>query len=43
MTKQPLDPHKKLDIEEILQGLDTYHPPRKGWTWRGTRRGRPRR
>ncbi|NLI79941.1 MAG: LuxR family transcriptional regulator [Candidatus Riflebacteria bacterium] len=29
-----LDPKTKIDIEEILTGLDTYHPPRKGWTWR---------
>jgi D-ornithine 4,5-aminomutase subunit beta len=33
MTKQ-LDPKQKLDIEEILTGLENYHPPRKGWTWR---------
>lgn len=35
MTQQkPLDPHKKLDIEVILEGLENYHPTRKGWTWR---------
>ena len=34
MTNQPLDPTKKLDIEHILEGLENYHPPRKGWTWR---------
>ena len=34
MTKLPLDPNKKLDIEYILEGLENYHPPRKGWTWR---------
>lgn len=34
MTNQPLDPTKKLDIEHILEGLESYHPPRKGWTWR---------
>lgn len=33
MTKR-LDPKQKLDIEEILTGLENYHPPRKGWTWR---------
>ncbi len=33
MTKQ-LDPNKKLDIEEIMQDLEHYHPRRKGWTWR---------
>lgn len=31
---QPLDPHKKLDIEEILEDLESYHPARKGWVWR---------
>ncbi len=30
----PLDPNKKLDIELILEGLEDYHPVRKGWTWR---------
>jgi len=35
MTKQ-LDPNKKLDIEEIMQDLEHYHPRRKGWTWRET-------
>jgi len=34
MTQQPLDPHQKLDIEEILKDLESYHPKRKGWTWR---------
>ncbi|HOD34016.1 MAG TPA: hypothetical protein PKO12_11080, partial [Holophaga sp.] len=34
MTSQPLDPNTKLDIEYILQDLENYHPPRKGWTWR---------
>jgi len=34
MTKQPLEPNTKLDIEHILEGLEDYHPPRKGWTWR---------
>jgi D-ornithine 4,5-aminomutase subunit beta len=32
MTK--LDPKKKIDIEELLNDLDKYTPPRKGWTWR---------
>ena len=31
---QPLDPNQKLDIEIILEGLENYHPERKGWTWR---------
>ena len=34
MSHKPLEPNTKLDIEELMQGLDTYHPPRKGWTWR---------
>ena len=35
MTRQkPLDPHQKLDIEQILEGLENYRPQRKGWTWR---------
>lgn len=29
-----LDPNQKLDIEGILEGLESYHPRRKGWTWR---------
>lgn len=33
-TQKPLDPNKKLDIENILEGLENYHPKRKGWTWR---------
>jgi D-ornithine 4,5-aminomutase subunit beta len=33
MTKI-LDPKTKLDIEEILNNLEDYHPRRKGWTWR---------
>lgn len=32
----PLDPNKKLDIELILEGLENYHPSRKGWTWRNS-------
>ena len=31
---QKLDPNQKLDIEGILEGLEHYHPRRKGWTWR---------
>ncbi len=34
MTKPTLDPNVKLDIEQLLEGLENYHPPRKGWTWR---------
>lgn len=29
-----LDPNVKLDIEDILQNLESYRPRRKGWTWR---------
>lgn len=32
--KHSLDPKKKLDIEKLLEGLENYHPSRKGWTWR---------
>jgi len=34
MATNELDPGKKLDIENIMQDLSAYHPPRKGWTWR---------
>jgi D-ornithine 4,5-aminomutase subunit beta len=34
MTPKLLDPQHKLDIEEILEDLEHYHPTRKGWTWR---------
>ena len=27
-------PAKKLDIQEVLSGLDRYRPRRKGWVWR---------
>ncbi|HMM61251.1 MAG TPA: lysine 5,6-aminomutase subunit alpha, partial [Candidatus Rifleibacterium sp.] len=29
-----LDIKKKIDVEEILNDLENYHPRRKGWTWR---------
>lgn len=29
-----LSPDKKIDIKEILDGLENYRPRRKGWTWR---------
>ena len=38
MTK-PTPPNRKLDIEKILEGLESYHPPRKGWTWRDVPEG----
>ncbi|MDR1768395.1 MAG: LuxR family transcriptional regulator, partial [Propionibacteriaceae bacterium] len=31
---EALDPQQKLDVEEILTGLEDYRPRRKGWTWR---------
>ncbi|HQO98552.1 MAG TPA: D-ornithine 4,5-aminomutase subunit OraE [Anaerolineaceae bacterium] len=33
-TPVPLDPQKKMDVDEILQDLETYRPRRKGWVWR---------
>ena len=33
-TGNHLDPHEKMDIEAILENLENYRPPRKGWTWR---------
>ncbi len=36
MAIKTLDPHQKLDIEEILDGLESYRPARKGWVWRKT-------
>ena len=29
-----LEKNKKLDIHEILDDLEHYHPKRRGWTWR---------
>ena len=29
-----LTPDRKLDIAEVLGGLEDYRPKRKGWTWR---------
>ncbi len=34
MTHIPLTPHKKIDIEKLLEDLQSYRPRRKGWTWR---------
>jgi len=33
-VKKPIKPEEKLDIEDLVHGLENYHPPRKGWTWR---------
>lgn len=36
-----LDINKKIDINELLQDLDTYEPKRRGWHWReGQRQNR---
>lgn len=32
--KIKLDPQQKLDVEKVLEGLESYRPRRKGWTWR---------
>ncbi|HET9012163.1 MAG TPA: hypothetical protein VFN38_10145, partial [Gemmatimonadaceae bacterium] len=29
-----MKPDDKLDVEAILEDLESYRPPRKGWTWR---------
>jgi D-ornithine 4,5-aminomutase subunit beta len=29
-----IKPNEKLDIYKILDGLENYHPIRRGWTWR---------
>ncbi len=29
-----IKPNEKLDIHKILDGLENYHPVRRGWTWR---------
>lgn len=29
-----LDPAVKIDVEAVMKDLATYHPRRKGWTWR---------
>lgn len=34
MPDYSLDPHKKLNIEQILENLESYRPRRRGWTWR---------
>ncbi len=33
-TMPPLDPNAKLDVEALLQDLESYRPRRKGWHWR---------
>ena len=29
-----LKPNEKLDVHKILDGLENYHPVRRGWIWR---------
>ena len=29
-----LSPESKLDVRQVLDGLENYRPRRKGWTWR---------
>ena len=29
-----LKPNEKLDIDNLMEDLENYHPRRKGWTWR---------
>lgn len=31
---KPLEVDKKIDIEELLQGLENYYPRSRGWHWR---------
>jgi D-ornithine 4,5-aminomutase subunit beta len=33
-TLPPLQPNKKLDIAELLDGIEAYRPRRFGWHWR---------
>ncbi len=33
-NQQPLDPKKKIDIDNLMDGLENYRPKRKGWVWR---------
>jgi D-ornithine 4,5-aminomutase subunit beta len=34
LADSPLDPCEKLDVEALLDGLASYRPRRRGWTWR---------
>jgi len=33
-TLPPLQPNEKLDVAALLEGIESYHPRRKGWHWR---------
>ena len=37
-SKHPLDPEAKIDLRQILDGLEHYRPRRRGWTWRAPTR-----
>ena len=34
MSEYKLEMDQPIDVEEILQDLENYHPRRRGWTWR---------
>lgn len=34
---KPLKPDEKIDVEEILKGLENYYPRSRGWHWRDNR------
>jgi D-ornithine 4,5-aminomutase subunit beta len=38
-----LDPRRKIDLREVLEGLEHYRPRRSGWTWRRKAQGEERR
>jgi len=31
---KPLNPEKRIDVNEILNDLESYRPKRRGWVWR---------
>jgi D-ornithine 4,5-aminomutase subunit beta len=33
-SRHPLDCDEKIDLQQILDGLESYRPRRRGWTWR---------
>lgn len=34
---KPLNPEEKIDVEEVLKGLENYYPRSRGWHWRDGR------
>ena len=34
MSDYRLDPNDNINVSEILDDLEHYHPRRHGWTWR---------